>query len=39
MNIARRLSAIILLQPELDDNYRKIKDSTFDWQAHVAAAE
>jgi hypothetical protein len=39
MNIARRLSAIILLQPELDDNYRKVKDSAFDWCAHVATTE
>jgi hypothetical protein len=39
MNIARRLSAIILLQPELDDNYCKIKDSTFVWCAHVASSE
>ena len=27
MNIARRLAAIVLLQPELDDNYRKVKDA------------
>jgi len=39
MDIARRLSAIILLQPELDDNYRKIKDSAFDWCEHVATTE
>ena len=38
MNMARRLSAIILLQPELDDNYRKIKDSAFDWCANAATA-
>ncbi len=39
MNIARRLSAIVLLQPELDDNYRAIKDSTFEWRSHVVEAE
>jgi len=39
MNIARRLSAIILLQPELDENYSKIKDSAFNWCAHVASTE
>ena len=39
MNTARRLSAIILLQPELDDNYHKVKDSAFDWSANAATAE
>jgi len=29
-NIARRIAAILLLQPALDKNYRKIKSSTFD---------
>ncbi|MGH7453664.1 MAG: type ISP restriction/modification enzyme, partial [bacterium] len=29
-NIARRIAAILLLQPALDKNYRKIKGSTFD---------
>jgi hypothetical protein len=38
-NIARRLSAIVLLQPELDDNYRKVKDSAFDWGASAASTE
>jgi hypothetical protein len=38
-NIVRRLSAIVLLQPELDDNYRAAKDSAFDWPSHVAAGE
>jgi type I restriction-modification system DNA methylase subunit len=32
-NIARRLAAIILLQPALDENYQNIKASTYDWQA------
>jgi hypothetical protein len=29
-NIARRIAAILLLQPALDKNYRRIKGSTFD---------
>jgi hypothetical protein len=33
MNMARRLTAIILLQPALDENYQTIKASTYDWQA------
>lgn len=31
MNTARRTAAIILLQPELDENYRKVKAAAFDW--------
>ncbi|MCL5124791.1 MAG: N-6 DNA methylase [Deltaproteobacteria bacterium] len=31
-NIARRLAAIILLQPQLDENYRRIKESVFEWK-------
>ena len=31
--IARRLAAIILLQPALDDNYRRIKAATYPWPA------
>jgi hypothetical protein len=31
MNMARRIAAIILLQPKLDENYRAIKESSFDW--------
>ncbi len=30
-NMARRIAAIILLQPKLDENYRAIKESCFDW--------
>ncbi len=30
-NTARRIAAIILLQPKLDENYRKIKASTYEW--------
>lgn len=31
MNTARRLSAIMLLQPALDENYRRVKGSTYAW--------
>ena len=31
MNMARRIAAIILLQPALDENYKKVKKSTFNW--------
>jgi hypothetical protein len=31
MNIARRIAAIILLQPALDDNYRRLKENTYLW--------
>ncbi|NQT02629.1 MAG: DNA methyltransferase, partial [Planctomycetes bacterium] len=31
MNMARRIAAIILLQPALDENYKKVKKSTFSW--------
>ncbi len=33
MNTARRIAAIILLQPKLDDNYRKVKAAAFGWAA------
>jgi hypothetical protein len=32
-NIARRIAAIILLQPLLDENYRSVKAAAFDWPA------
>lgn len=32
-NIARRLTAIILLQPKLDENYRNVKAAAIDWRA------
>ena len=32
-NIARRIAAIILLQPLLDENYRSVKAAPFDWPA------
>jgi hypothetical protein len=31
MNIARRLTAIVLMQPALDENYRQVKAATFAW--------
>jgi len=31
-NMARGLAAIILLQPQLDENYRRIKESVFEWK-------
>jgi len=31
MNIARRISAILLLQTALDQNYKEVKNSTFKW--------
>ena len=33
MNTARRTAAIILLQPELDENYRTVKATAFDWSS------
>ena len=29
--VTRRIAAILLLSPTLDDNYRRIKENTFDW--------
>ncbi|MBN2129161.1 MAG: hypothetical protein JW741_06675 [Sedimentisphaerales bacterium] len=31
MNIARRIAAVVLLGPKLDDNYNAVKSATFDW--------
>ena len=31
MNIARRLTAIVLMQPALDENYRQVKAATYEW--------
>jgi hypothetical protein len=31
MNMVRRLAGIILLQPALDDNYRRVKAHTYPW--------
>jgi hypothetical protein len=33
MNMARRIAAIILLEPALDGNYQAVKSSTYDWHA------
>ena len=33
MNTARRIAAIILLQPRLDENYNQVKAAAFDWPA------
>jgi len=30
-NMARRIAAILLLEPALDENYQQIKSSTYDW--------
>ena len=30
-NMARRIAAIIVLHPKLDENYHAVKDSAFDW--------
>ena len=30
-NIARRISAILLLEPALDENYNAVKQSSYDW--------
>lgn len=32
-NIARRIAAIILLQPKLDENYRAVSAASFDWSS------
>jgi len=32
-HMARRIAALILLQPELDANYLRVKTKTFDWKA------
>jgi hypothetical protein len=32
-HMARRLAALILLQPELDKNYQAVKTAAFDWSA------
>jgi hypothetical protein len=32
-NMARRIAAIILLQPMLDENYRNVTRSTYTWPA------
>ena len=31
-NMARRIAAILLLEPALDENYEKVKSSTYKWE-------
>ena len=35
MNMAPRLAAIVLLQPVLDENYRRVKGATYAWPAEA----
>jgi hypothetical protein len=37
MNIARRIAAIVLLEPELDKNYQQVKESTYAWPCEPVA--
>lgn len=37
--IARRIAAILLMEAELDENYERIKDNCFDWQADTKKAQ
>jgi hypothetical protein len=36
-NMARRMTAIILLQPALDENYRQVKAHTYSWPPNAEA--
>jgi hypothetical protein len=36
MNMARRIAGILLMQPQLDANYRRAKDAAFDWSSVTA---
>lgn len=38
MDMARRLAAIVLLQPALDENYQKVKGSCFPWTVRSVSA-
>ena len=38
MNIARRLAALLLLEPKLDDNYRAATNPVFAWTSKASAA-
>jgi len=31
--MVRRIAAILLLQPRLDENYQRVKQSAFDWSS------
>ena len=33
VKMTRRIAAILLLQPKLDENYHKVKASAYDWPA------
>jgi hypothetical protein len=33
MNVARRIAAVILMQPKLDENYNTVKAIAFDWSS------
>jgi len=33
MNMARRIAAIVLLEPALDQNYDAVKNDTYNWQS------
>jgi hypothetical protein len=35
MRMARRIAAILLLQPALDANYRAVKENTYEWKTRV----
>jgi hypothetical protein len=35
MNMTRRIAAIILLQPTMDENYQQCKDSSYPWIMHL----
>lgn len=36
MKMARRIVAILVLPPQLDANYRRTEDATFDWSSIAA---
>jgi len=38
MNTARRLAALVLLQPALDENYRAVKAQAYEWNEMCSAA-
>ena len=35
MNMARRLAAIVLMEPSLNDNYKKVKQLTYPWPVRL----
>lgn len=38
-NMARRIAAILLLEPKLDANYRSVKAATYAWRGDVEMSE